>query len=171
MKKINKILRGAVLAVFLGIVVAVPTFAAQCSVGTDLTGDYAGLQISNSDISSSGYIKCSGATVNISGVDYNIWGKSSADCAKAGSLAANPDGCDGQGLNDTVQLIINMIIFAVGLIAVVMVIIGGIQYSTSQGDSGKVKKAKDTIMYGIIGLVVAILAFAIVNFVLTSIIQ
>ena len=169
MKKINKILRGAVLAVFLGIVVAVPTFAEQCQTGTDLTGDYAGLQISNSEVD--GYIRCSGATVNIDGTDYNIWGKSSADCAKAGSLAANPDGCDGQGLNDTVQLIINMIIFAVGLIAVVMVIIGGIQYSTSQGDSGKVKKAKDTIMYGIIGLVVAILAFAIVNFVLTSIIQ
>ena len=50
-----------------------------------------------------------------------------------------------------------------------MVILGGIQYSTSQGDAGKVKKAKDTIMYGIIGLVVAILAFAIVNFVLQNV--
>ena len=50
-----------------------------------------------------------------------------------------------------------------------MIIIGGIQYSTSAGDSGKVKKAKDTILYGIIGLVIALLAFAIVNFVLTQI--
>ena len=65
--------------------------------------------------------------------------------------------------------IINTVIFAVGIIAVVMVILGGVQYSTSQGDSGKVKKAKDTIMYGIIGLVIAILAFAIVNFVLSNV--
>ncbi len=62
-----------------------------------------------------------------------------------------------------------MIIFIVGIIAVVMVIIGGIQYTVSQGDAGKVKNAKNTIMYGIIGLVIAILAFAIVNFVLSNV--
>ena len=50
-----------------------------------------------------------------------------------------------------------------------MIIIGGINYALSQGDPGKVKKAKDTILYGIIGLVVALLAFAIVQFVLSAI--
>ena len=40
---------------------------------------------------------------------------------------------------------------------------------TSSGDAGKVKKAKDTILYGIIGLVVCVLAFAIVNFVISNI--
>lgn len=68
-----------------------------------------------------------------------------------------------------VQTIINIILAVVGVIAVIMIIFGGIQYSTSAGDSGKVKKAKDTILYGIIGLVIALLAFAIVNFVLDSI--
>lgn len=72
-------------------------------------------------------------------------------------------------LSGTVTGIINVIIGIVGFIAVIMIIIGGISYSTSAGDAGKVKKAKDTIMYGIIGLVVAILAFAIVNFVLGAI--
>jgi len=71
-------------------------------------------------------------------------------------------------LSGMVSVIINVIIWAVGLIAVFMIIFGGIQYSTSAGDSGKVKKAKDTIMYGIIGLVVSLLAYAIVNFVLSS---
>ena len=42
-------------------------------------------------------------------------------------------------------------------------------YTTSAGDQAKVKKAKDTIMNGVIGLVVAFLAFAIVNFVLSAI--
>ena len=61
-----------------------------------------------------------------------------------------------------------MIIGVIGFIAVIVIILGGVQYTTSAGDSGKVKKAKDTIMYGIIGLVIALLAYSIVNFVLTS---
>ena len=55
------------------------------------------------------------------------------------------------------------------LVFQIVVIVGGIGYMTSTGDVGKAKKAKDTILYGIIGLVVALLAFAIVNFVLTSV--
>ena len=67
-------------------------------------------------------------------------------------------------------LIINVVVAIVGFVAVIMIIVGGIMYTTSSGDSAKVKKAKDTIMYGIIGLVIAMLAFAIVNFVLSSVI-
>ena len=52
-----------------------------------------------------------------------------------------------------------------------MIVIGGINYALSQGDPGKVKKAKDTILYGVIGLVVALLAFAIVTFVLQALAQ
>jgi len=92
-----------------------------------------------------------------------------AECAQQGVDKTNPEGDGGTDLTTTIQYIINAIIFVVGIVAVVMVILGGIQYSTSQGAADKVKKAKDTIMYGIIGLIVAILAFAIVNFVLTSI--
>jgi len=93
-----------------------------------------------------------------------------ADCAKQGVGQVDPDkDVGGPGLTETVTNIINTVIFGVGIIAVIMVILGGIQYSTSQGDPGKTKKAKDTIMYGVIGLLVAILAFTIVNFVLDSI--
>ena len=67
-----------------------------------------------------------------------------------------------------INAIINTIIAAVGFVAVVVIILGGVNYTTSAGDPGKVKKAKDTILYGIIGLVIALLAFAIVNFVLSS---
>ena len=73
-------------------------------------------------------------------------------------------------LEGNVINIINGVIGVLGLVAVVVVIIGGVQYMTSSGDAGKVKKAKDTILYGIIGLVVCILAFAIVNFVIKNII-
>ena len=62
--------------------------------------------------------------------------------------------------------IINGVLYVVGILAVVMVIIGGVKYTTSGGDSAAVTSAKNTILYGIIGLVIAILAYAIVNFVI-----
>lgn len=68
-----------------------------------------------------------------------------------------------------VKNIINAIIGALGIVAVVIIIIGGVNYMTSSGDAGKVKKAKDTILYGVIGLVICVLAFAIVNFVISNI--
>lgn len=73
-------------------------------------------------------------------------------------------------LNTSVLNIINAVIGVLGIVAVIVIIIGGVQYMTSSGDAGKVKKAKDTILYGIIGLVVVILAFAIVNFVIANLI-
>jgi multisubunit Na+/H+ antiporter MnhB subunit len=57
-------------------------------------------------------------------------------------------------------------LFLIGAISVIMLIIGGIRYTISGGDSGNVTAAKNTILYAIIGLVVAFLAFAIVNWVL-----
>ena len=65
--------------------------------------------------------------------------------------------------------IINAVIGVLGLAAVVVIIIGGINYMMSSGDASKVKKAKDTILYGVIGLVICVLAFAIVNFVIANI--
>ncbi|MBQ3310322.1 hypothetical protein IJG73_02695 [Candidatus Saccharibacteria bacterium] len=76
---------------------------------------------------------------------------------------------DDKQLMNTLNTIINVAIGLIGFIAVVVIILGGVQYTTSAGDAGKVKKAKDTIMYGIIGLVIALLAFAIVNFILGNV--
>lgn len=72
-------------------------------------------------------------------------------------------------LMSTVSTIINVIIGVVGIVSVIFIVIGGLSYVTSAGDPGKTKKAKDTILYAVIGLIVAVLAFAIVNFVLASV--
>lgn len=72
-------------------------------------------------------------------------------------------------LMGTLTTIINVIVGMVGFIAVAMIVLGGISYATSQGDAAKTKKAMNTILYGVVGLVVALLAFAIVNFVLTNV--
>ena len=74
-----------------------------------------------------------------------------------------------QNLSGNIVDILNVIIGAIGILAVGIVILGGVQYMTSSGDAGKVKKAKDTILYGIIGLIIVALAFAIVNFVIKTV--
>ncbi|MCL2445044.1 pilin [Candidatus Saccharibacteria bacterium] len=86
-----------------------------------------------------------------------------------GILTAEPDHDVGT-LESVVRNIINTLLFVIGIVSVIMIIVGGIRYSTSNGDSGKIAAAKNTIMYSVIGLVVAILAFAIVNFVVDSLI-
>lgn len=75
----------------------------------------------------------------------------------------------GNNLEQTVRNVINVILYIVGILAVVMIIIGGVKYTTSGGDQAAVTSAKNTILYGIIGLVIAILAYAIVNFVVGNI--
>ena len=87
-------------------------------------------------------------------------------------LSACPDLTNSLNNNDlmtTLNTIINVVIGIIGFVAVMVIILGGVQYTTSAGDSGKVKKAKDTIMYGIIGLIIALMAYSIVNFILSNI--
>lgn len=76
---------------------------------------------------------------------------------------------DGSGLESTIGNIIQAVIGILGLACVIIIIIGGIQYMTSSGDAGKVKKAKDTILYGVIGMIICVLAFAITTFVINAI--
>lgn len=73
----------------------------------------------------------------------------------------------GEGSIFTV--VVNVLLFIIGAICVIMLIWGGIRYTTSAGNSANVTAAKNTIMYAIIGLIIAFLAFAIVNWVLVSV--
>ena len=90
--------------------------------------------------------------------------------AAAESLKGQTENAGGNGdLAGTVGLTLNVVYVVVGVIAVIFIIIGGINYTMSQGDPGKVKKAKkDTVLYGIIGLIIALLAFAITAFVMNA---
>jgi len=71
-------------------------------------------------------------------------------------------------LTSVIQTIINVILYIVGILAVAFIIYGGVKYATSAGDTAKVTSAKNTLMYAVIGLIIAILAFAIVNFVVDN---
>lgn len=70
--------------------------------------------------------------------------------------------------NDVIPKVTNTLLTFAGIIAVIMIIVGGIMYSLSAGDSKKSATAKDTILYAVVGLVITLLASAIVNFVLKT---
>lgn len=96
---------------------------------------------------------------------------SAKDGAKKGTEYLGESGGSQQETDvlGIVKVGINVVLGLIALAAVIMIIIGGLNYTTSQGEATKVKKAKDTILYGVIGLVIALLAFAIVNFVLVNV--
>lgn len=81
-------------------------------------------------------------------------------------------GCNSNtdSLQSAITNILSAIIGVAGLVSVAYIIVGGIQYMTSSGDSSKTEKAKKTILYALIGLVVCALSFAIVNFAISRII-
>lgn len=89
----------------------------------------------------------------------------------AGAHCAQPGGVPtllfGEG--SIFQKVANTLIFLVGVAAVIFMIIGGLRYVLSQGNASSVEGAKNTILYAIIGIIVAVMAFAIVNFVLINI--
>ena len=99
-----------------------------------------------------------------------VAGSASALTLQEGASVAQCDGCPSELFGDTgvFRQITNVILYIVGIIAVIMLIIGGIKYVVSGGDAKKVTDAKNTVLYAIIGLVVCFLAFAIVNFVISA---
>jgi len=74
---------------------------------------------------------------------------------------------EGQ-LSSTVRNIINVLLFGIGIMAVVSIIISGLRFSSSRGDTSATQKARTQLIYSVVGLVVSALAFAIVNFVFAS---
>lgn len=72
------------------------------------------------------------------------------------------------GATGVLTTVTNVLLFVVGAISVIMIIIGGLRYVISGGNTTHVTAAKNTILYAVIGLIVALLGYAIVNFVLTS---
>lgn len=85
------------------------------------------------------------------------------------ATTAEMQGKNIDGNNGLVKNIINVLLWVVGILAVIMIVWSGISYIISSGDSAKVTKAKNTLVYSVVGLIVAILAAAIVNFVINQI--
>ena len=89
-----------------------------------------------------------------------------ADELLQGAGATGQEG--GSTVEEGITGVVNVLLFLLGAVAVIVIIIGGVLYTVSAGDSSRAKTAKDTILYAVIGLIVAILAYAIVNFVVAN---
>jgi hypothetical protein len=95
-----------------------------------------------------------------------VVGASPASQIQSGTTAAG-----GAGQNDLagkIKIIVNILLYILGAVAVLMIVIGGLRYTTSNGESSAISGAKNTILYSVIGLVIAIMAYAIVNFVVSN---
>lgn len=93
--------------------------------------------------------------------------------AQSGGIQGGANSAMGDDVPTTVteedgliKRVVNILLFIIGAIAVIMLIIGGIRYTISGGDQSQVTAAKNTILYAVVGIIVAIFAYAIVNFVL-----
>lgn len=69
---------------------------------------------------------------------------------------------DADPRNVVIRLI-NYALFFIGALALVFVIYGGVLYITSGGDSDKTTKARNTLMYAVLGVIVVVISYAIVN--------
>jgi TRAP-type C4-dicarboxylate transport system permease small subunit len=96
---------------------------------------------------------CSGTELDASAID-------------GGGTPCATNGATSDKLTALIKLVINIISVVVGVVAVIMIVFGGLKYITSGGESSNVSSAKNTILYAIIGLVVVALAQFIVRFVL-----
>lgn len=76
--------------------------------------------------------------------------------------------CSGTDVNNTIQAAVEILSIVVGIAAVIVIIVSGLKYITSGGDSGKVSSAKSTLVYALVGLAIAALAQFLVHFVLTQ---
>ena len=72
------------------------------------------------------------------------------------------------GASGIFTTISNVMLFIVGAISVIMIVIGGLRYVISGGNTANVTAAKNTILYAIVGLIVSMLAYAVINFVISS---
>ena len=98
-------------------------------------------------------------------VPATVFAASPAEQIKQGVTDVGGTG-DEEELSEGIKTIVNVMLFILGAIAVIMIIIGGIRYATSNGDSSQLQSAKNTILYAVVGLVIAILAYAIVQFII-----
>lgn len=90
------------------------------------------------------------------------------------ACTANPDTAlckerDDDKLPEMIRTIVNVLLYVLGAVSIVVIIMAGVFYTLSAGDQNQVTKAKNTLLYAVVGLVVALLAYAIVNFIYTAI--
>lgn len=142
-------IKSKILSLSMLLLLAVPAVAPATVLAADPPNSNATIQGS----------LCGGATnLSVNGGDQ-----------KAADTCTNDTTAGGETkINALIKKVINIFSVIIGVVAVIMIIIGGFRYITSAGGSDKIKNAKNTILYALIGLVVVALAQVVVRYVLTQ---
>lgn len=101
-------------------------------------------------------------------ISNNVCSGTDLQLTQGGSSNCSSDTSGTDKINGIVNTVVNLFSWIVGVVAVIMIIVGGFRYITSGGDSAKVGTAKTTIIYAIIGLIIVALAQIVVKFVLAK---
>jgi type IV secretion system pilin len=104
---------------------------------------------------------CAIAPATVAAIDSNAKEKFNSSVGGTG-------GSDATALPELIKNTINIMLYIAGVIAVVIIVVGSLRFVTSEGDAQAANKAKNSVVYALVGLVVAVLAYAIVNFVLNG---
>jgi hypothetical protein len=110
------------------------------------------------------------ATVLVFAVSFLIAQNSLALTVFDGMNAAKGTGQPTElfGSDGVITTVTNVLLFLVGALSVIMLIVGGLRYVVSAGNSTAVTAAKNTVLYAIVGLVISFLAYAAIQFVINT---
>jgi type IV secretory pathway VirB2 component (pilin) len=92
--------------------------------------------------------------------------KAVCDAIGSGTDCVETDDQGGTKVDSVIKTIVKLLGFVAGMLAVIMIIVSGIKYVTSGGDSNKIASAKNTLVYAIVGIIIVALSQVIVRFVL-----
>lgn len=100
----------------------------------------------------------------------NVLAEAPSGGISSGIQAARGEGqpSDLFGSSGIFTTVVNVLLFIIGAVAVIMIIVGGFRYIISGGNANSVTAAKNTILYAVVGVVVALLAYAAIEFVVSS---
>jgi hypothetical protein len=93
---------------------------------------------------------------------------SPADQVLQGVSQSGSVDCTGTGVTNIVQAVVTILSYIVGIASIIMILLAGFKYVTAGGDSNKVSSAKSTLIYALVGLVIAALAQFLVHAVLNT---
>lgn len=164
MKKLLDKVKVALLvvpALVLGFAFFAPTTSVFAAAGDSCTGQ------DSADKTFNGIYDTDGTTCVNCDISSGLNG--AMGCTKTANDQAGANTSPLFGNGSIVNTVINVMLFIVGILCVIMIIYSGIRYVISRGQDTEVKNAKNTLLYAIVGLIIAMIAYALVNWVFTSI--
>ena len=109
------------------------------------------------------------SAISVASLPTNVSAQAANSVVKKGIKTATTADMENKsiaGEGGLISILINFLLWAVGILSVVMIIFSGFRYITSAGDAAKTKSAQTALTYSIVGLIVAVLAWVIVKMIL-----